>query len=300
MTSATVPAGMVPASRPLRMARAMAIARHIYVRRFWVIVAAYAAAMAIPSAFDYVGFVNAFDTFADSRRYGAELSTAFSSAMNRIDPSGQDYLIWAFGAMFSALIYPFAVAVTILFLKSVIVNDGARFRDCLFPVLRNWLTYAQFGLVWFAGFTLCRNALFAMLDAIPDTNVSDLVAALLFVSLAAFLYGVQYVGYVAALVAITIDDVDPVRAAVAGLWLSARYSRGLFSIAWRSAAFIVSALLLIAVVYWRTKSGSIAVGIGIVGSLLFSSYLALGIALFFFDKLRRDGYAHTPLWLRLR
>ncbi len=283
----------------LRMGRSMRIARRIYVRAFWVMLAVYVAAMALPSALDYFGFVNALSTFSDERDYGASLSGALSSALNRVDPSGPDYLIWAFGGMLSALIYPFAVAATILFLKSVIVNDRARFRDCLVPVLRNWLTYAQFGLVWFMGFTLGRNALFAILDHLPQGSAVDGVLMVLFLIAAAFLYGLQYVGYVAALVAITIDDLDPVRATVAGIWLAFRYAAGVFSIAWRSAVFFVAVVLAVGVLDGLTRATSLAVALGILGTLLFSSYLTLGIALFFFDKLQREGYTHAPAWLRI-
>jgi hypothetical protein len=281
------------------MGRSMKIAGRIYVRAFWVMLAVYVAAMALPSALDYLGYVNALGTFSEERDYGASLSGALSSALNRVDPSGPDYLIWAFGGLLSALIYPFAVAATILFLKSVIVNDGARFSDCLIPVLRNWLTYAQFGLVWFMGFTLGRNALFAILDHLPEGTALDGLVTALFLIAAAFLYGIQYVGYVAALVSITIDDLDPVRAAVAGIWLAFRYAAGLVSIAWRSAVFFVVVALLVGILNGLTKSASLAVALGILGALLFSSYLALGIALFFFDKLRREGYTHAPAWLRI-
>ena len=116
---------------------------------------------------------------------------------------------------------------------------------------------------------------------------------------AAFLYGVQYVGYVAALVAITIDDLDPVRAAVAGIWLAFRYAAGLLSIAWRSAVFFGAIVVAVAILDGLTKSTSLAVALGILGALLFSSYLALGIALFFFDKLQRERYTHAPAWLRI-
>ena len=288
-----------PKQRPLRMGRAMKIARRIYVRAFWVMLAVYVAAMALPSALDYFGLVGALSAFSEEREYGATLSAALSSAVNRVDPSGPDYLIWAFGGMLSALIYPFAVAATILFLKSVIVNDAARFRDCLIPVLRNWLTYAQFGLVWFMVFTLGRNALFAILDLLPQGSALDAFLMLLFLVAAAFLFGVQYVGYVAALVAITIDDLDPVRAAVAGIWLAFRFAGGVFSIAWRSAVFFVAIVLAVGIIDGLTKSSSLAVALGILGSLLFSSYLALGIALFFFDKLERERYTRAPAWLRI-
>ncbi len=213
-----------------RMRDFMRVASRLFAKNTTMLLALYFTFLAIPVIFNAILVYQQLpDTVAaakdPSATFGTGMWQVITSFFQPIKAGSDDYLSWAFSSMFEALVVPFACAAIVVATLDLIDAGRIRFLECCRRVLSRWLTLAQFGILWFIALAIVRAGMYTFIGVVPYLAPAWLKYAVVGGFLIALVlgYALQSLAFMAALVSIVVNDIDPLRAAGFGLWFGMRY-----------------------------------------------------------------------------